>query len=174
MTGSKAAGMGAVAGIVGVAAMTLAEKLEQQFTGRPNSYVPAETLARLTHTAPRDGRHRLVLNWAMQWGQGALFGGLRGWMASRGLRGPMGSFMFMNARLLGDQTLENVTKAGAPPWTWPVDEQVIDLAHKAVYAFATGYAADRLIPGPRGIPAPVRPWSERDASHPDGRHHRGV
>lgn len=27
--------------------MTVAEKLEQQLTGRPNSYVPARTLARL-------------------------------------------------------------------------------------------------------------------------------
>ena len=38
---------GLLAGAVGVAAMTLAEKLEQALTGRPNSYVPAHTLERL-------------------------------------------------------------------------------------------------------------------------------
>ena len=43
--------------------------------------------------------------------------------------------MFMNARLLNDQSLENATGVGAPPWTWPKDEQVIDLLHKGVYAF---------------------------------------
>ncbi len=31
-----------------------------------------------------------------------------------------------------------------------MDEQVIDLLHKAIYAYATGAAADRLIEGPRG------------------------
>jgi hypothetical protein len=67
----------------------------------------------------------------------------------------------MNLRLANDQFLENATGAGAPPWTWPVDEQVIDLAHKAVYAFVAGYVADRMIEGPPGIPAPIRPWEER-------------
>jgi hypothetical protein len=94
--------------------MTLAEKLEQAFTKRPNSYVPAHTLERLL--------------------------GLR-----QGIRGPVGSFLHLNLRLLNDQTLENATGVGAPPWTWPVDEQVTDLLHKAIYAYATGAAADWLV-----------------------------
>jgi hypothetical protein len=73
----------------------------------------------------------------------------------------MGSFLFMNLRLANDQMFENATGAGAPPWTWPVDEQVLDLTHKGVYAFVTGYVADRLITAPAGIPAPMRPWRER-------------
>lgn len=31
--------------------------------------------------------------------------------------------------------------------TWPVSEQIIDLAHKALFAATTGYVADRLILG---------------------------
>jgi hypothetical protein len=54
----------------------------------------------------------------------------------------------MNLRLLNDQALENATGVGAPPWTWPVNEQVVDLLHKAVYAFATGAVADMLIEDP--------------------------
>ena len=104
---------------------------------------------------------RLWMNWAMHWGQGVLLGAVRGLMAERGLRGPVGSFMFMNLRLLNDQTLENATGVGAPPWTWPVDEQVIDLLHKAIYAFATGAVADRLVAGPAGVPAPRERWSAR-------------
>ena len=50
-------------------------------------------------------------------------------------------------RLLTDQTLENATGAGAPPWTWPADEQLIDVFHKATYAFVTGAVADRLVGG---------------------------
>jgi len=56
-----------------------------------------------------------------------------------GFRGPFTDFMFTGFRLLNDQSLENLTGAGAPPWTWPVNEQVIDIFHKGVFAFMTGY-----------------------------------
>jgi len=82
----------------------------------------------------------------MHWGQGILLGALRGLMAARGLRGPIGSFLFLNLRLLNDQTLENATGIGAPSWIWPADEQVIELLQKAIYAFVTGAVADRLVP----------------------------
>jgi hypothetical protein len=91
-----------------------------------------------------------------------LLGAARGVMAERGLRGPVGSLLFFTLRLLNDQTLENATGVGSPPWTWPVDEQVIDLTHKAIYAFATGAVADRLIAGPAGAPRPRLPWALRD------------
>jgi len=141
--------------------MTLGEKLEQSLTDRPNSYVPAETLGRLVSSTPRSSSGKLAMNWTMHWGQGILLGLVRGLMAEGGLRGPVGSFLFMNLRLLNDQTLENATGAGALPWTWPVDEQAIDLIHKGVYAFATGAVADYLIEGPPGIPEERKPWSER-------------
>ena len=149
---------GLTAGTAGVAAMTVAEKIEQAFTDRPNSYVPAHTLERLLRRRHRPDQERLWMNWAMHWGQGILLGAVRGLMAAHGLRGPVGSFMFMNLRLLNDQTLENATGVGAPPWTWPVDEQVLDLTHKGVYAFVTGAVADALIPGPPGLPAERRAW----------------
>jgi hypothetical protein len=150
---------GLAAGIAGVAAMTLAEKLEQAVTGRPNSFVPGQTLERLLGQPHRPDRERQVMNWTMHWGQGIAPGMVRAVMARQGLRGPIGSFMFLNLRLLNDQTLENATGVGAPPWTWPVDEQVIDLLHKAVYAFATGAIADRLVQAGR---------------HPDGNAGRGA
>jgi hypothetical protein len=157
----KSVGYGLLAGIAGVAAMTLGEKLEQAFTKRPDSYVPARTLESLTGTSTQSQTGELGMNWTMHWGQGILLGAVRGMMAEHGFRGPFGSFLLMNLRLLNDQTLENVTGVGAPPWTWPVDEQVIDLIHKGVYAFVTGAVADQLIEGPSGIPAPEKPWSER-------------
>ncbi len=156
---SRAAVRGLAAGLVGVAAMTAAEKLEQMFTHRPNSFVPGHTLERLLRSPRKPDEERLWLNWTMHWGQGILLGAVRGLMAERGIRGPVGSFLFMNLRLLNDQTLENVTGVGAPPWTWPVDEQVIDLLHKAIYAFATGAAADRLVAGPLRVPVMRRGWT---------------
>jgi len=141
----KIIGKGLVAGAAGVAAMTLAEKLEQLITKRPNSYVPAHTLERLLGLPEKPDRQRLGLNWAMHWGQGIAAGIIRALMARRGVRGPFASFMFTGVRLSIDQTLENATGVGAPPWTWPRDEQVIDVLHKAIYAFTTGALADRLV-----------------------------
>lgn len=158
MTG-KTVFYGLLAGAAGVAAMTLAEKIEQQLTKRPDSYVPAHTLERLLARPHKPDAERLGFNWAMHWGQGILLGVVRGLMAEGGLRGPVGSFMFTNLRLLCDQTLENATGVGAPPWTWPKDEQVIDLLHKGVYGFATGAVADMLINGPERHPVKRRGWT---------------
>jgi len=141
---------GALAGGAGVAVMTLGEKLEQAFTGRPNSYVPAHTLERLLGLPRKPDGQRLWLNWTMHYGQGIALGMVRAAMARGGVRGPVGSFILMNLRLLNDQTLENATGVGALPWTWPVEEQVIDLTHKGVFAFATGAITDRLVKGPDG------------------------
>jgi hypothetical protein len=148
---------GLVAGAVGVAAMTLAEKLEQALTGRPNSYVPGHTLERLLGLRRRPDSK--ALNWAMHWGQGILLGAARAVMAERGVRGPVGSFLFLNLRLINDQALENATGVGAPPWTWPIDEQVVDLLHKAIYAYTAGAVADRLVQ-PR-----VRPERKQSAHY---------
>ena len=140
--------IGLASGVAGVAAMTLGEKLEQAVTGRPSSFVPAHTLERLLGLPARPDRERLGLNWAMHWGQGIALGPVRAWMASRGLGGPFGSFLFLNLRLLNDQSLENATGVGAPPWTWPRDEQAVDVLHKAVYAFVAGAVADLLLGDP--------------------------
>jgi hypothetical protein len=154
---SKAALQGLLAGIAGVAAMTLAEKMEQLITKRPNSYVPAHTLERLLCLPAKQDKDSY--NWAMHWGQGILLGAIRGIMAKNGIRGPIGSFLFMNLRLLNDQALENATGVGALPWTWPKDEQVIDLLHKGIYAFVTGTVADSLIKGPKSAPDIRKGWT---------------
>jgi hypothetical protein len=158
---------GLVAGAVGVAAMTLGAKVEQALTHRPNSFVPAHTLERLLGLGFKPDAQRRGSNLAMHWGQGIALGTLRGVMAEGGLRGPWASAMFTVVRLTADQTQENITGVGAPPWTWPRDELIIDLLHKSIYGFVTGLVADRL-----ARPVPVWNQARRDRSDP--LHHRGV
>jgi hypothetical protein len=105
-----------VAGLAGVAAMTAAEKIEQRPTGRPNSYVPARTLGRLLRLSDAD-RGSWPGNMAMHWSNGVLLGAVRGVMSAANLRGPRASLMHAPLRLTWDQTLENLTGVGAPPWT---------------------------------------------------------
>jgi len=133
------------AGLVGVTMMTFSEKAEQLFTNRPNSLVPGETLGRLLSIQPQNPSQMWYLNMAMHYGQGAVAAVIRAAMSWTGVRGPFADFMFCGVRLLIDQTLENWTGVGALPWTWPVNEQVIDILHKAVYAFTTGYLLDKWI-----------------------------
>lgn len=130
---------------MGVAAMTVGEKVEQAFTQRPNSYVPARTLERLVGVRADNNTELLGLNMVMHYGQGATAAVIRAMMAWKGIRGPFADFMFIAIRLLIDQTLENWTGVGALPWTWPVEEQIIDILQKAVFAFTTGYFVDRWI-----------------------------
>jgi hypothetical protein len=142
----SAAARGAVAGLVGVAAMTAAEKLEQAATGRPNSYVPGRALVTLaTGSRPADHAQPMLANHAMHWGTGLLLGALRGVWAAIGLRGPRAHAAHTALRLSFDQTMENATGVGAPPRTWPHREQVVDVAHKAVYSLVTGLVAERLV-----------------------------
>jgi hypothetical protein len=106
--------------------------------------VPGRTLAHLTGLPDPDS-DRVTRNLAMHFGTAATAGILRAVMSAANLRGATASFLHTWVRLAIDQTLENGTGVGAPPPTWPRDELVVDVAHKAVYAFATGAAADALI-----------------------------
>ena len=142
----RAALRGSLAGLAGVAVMTLGEKAEQAITSRPDSYVPARTLTALATGRRLPGSDRpLVRNHLMHWGTGAAVGALRGIWAATGLRGWRASAWHTSIRLATDQTLENATGVGAPPWTWSRRDQVIDVTHKAVYSFVTGAVADRLV-----------------------------
>jgi hypothetical protein len=137
---------GMLAGAGGVAVMTLGERLEQAITKRPDSFMPAHTLERVLGLRRKPDRERRKLNMGMHVGQAILLGAWRGVMAEGGLRGPRASAMFTVIRLANDQTLENVTGQGAPPWTWPRDELIVDTAHKTLYALVTGALSDTLIP----------------------------
>jgi hypothetical protein len=140
----RAMWQGLVAGAAGAAVMTAAEKVEQRLTGRPDSFVPARVLARLTGGPQESGKQPRWRNLAMHYGQGAVVGVIRSVMAQSGLRGPWASGMFTVTRLTTDQILENATGVGAPPQTWPRRELAVDILHKTVYGFVTGAVADAL------------------------------
>ncbi len=137
---------GVAAGLAGVAAMTLAEKVEQRVTGRPNSYVPARTLLTLLGRHPEPNAQPLIWNHVMHWGTGAALGALRGVWSATGIRGARASLAHTVVRLATDQTLENATGVGAPPQAWPGKERRVDTLHKAIYSLVTGLVADRTVP----------------------------
>jgi hypothetical protein len=143
---ARACALGDAAGLAGVAAMTAGEKIEQALTKRPDSFVPARALLTLLGRHLGDDDQPPVWNDVMHWSTGALLGALRGVWSATGMRVPLANVWHTATRLAFDQTVENVTGAGAPPMSWPLQEQVIDVLHKAVYSVVTGIIADRWIP----------------------------
>lgn len=150
---TSAALRGAAAGAVGVTAMTLGEKLEQRVTGRPSSYVPGRTfLALLRHRQPETAQPFLA-NQSIHWGQGLLLGAVRGLWSEVGMRGPVWTGVHTVVRLALDQTLENTSRVGAPPRSWPRQELTVDVLHKGVYSTVTGWLSDRWVAEqPRPLP----------------------
>lgn len=142
--------------------MTLGEKVEQALTGRPGSQLPGRSVHRLVGDVDA-GKPSWAVNAGTHVGMAVGVGAVRGVMAFAGLRGPWSSAMFTVLRLTADQTVENWAGTGAPPWTWPRRELVIDVLHKAVYAFVTGAVADALA-GAAGTPP-----GERHARQVPGR-----
>jgi hypothetical protein len=127
--------------------MAIANQVEQAFTFRPVSYVPGRTIA--THFGLSDSfdRHPDILNHMHHFGMGLLTGPIRAIMSYYGIIGPVASFMHMGIRIMMDQVVENTAGVSALPWTWPINEQVIDCVHKGVYALVTGYICDRVVRG---------------------------
>ena len=70
-------------------------------------------------------------------------------MAYNGMTGPFASFIFMALRLTADEVLEYNARTTPLPWTLPIMDQTIDLLHKFIFAFVSGYVCDRMIQGVR-------------------------
>jgi len=141
----QAAAAGAAAGVAGAAVMAAGEKAEQAVTKRPDSFVPGRTLLSLAGRSVSETQRPVGANHAMHYMTGAALGALRGLWAATGIRGVRADLGHTIARLMTDQTLENLSGAGAPPRTWPRREQVVDYLHKAVYSLVTGTLTDRLV-----------------------------
>lgn len=149
--GSRAAGIagaavrGALAGLAGAGVMSVGEKVEQQLTSRPDSYVPARTLRTLLGRPTGEAERPPVWNHVMHYATGASLGALRGVWAVTGIRGAYANAWHAVVRLAVDQTLENGTGVGAPPTSWPRQELAVDLLHKTVFSVVTGIVVDRLV-----------------------------
>ncbi|KAI4155726.1 MAG: hypothetical protein L6R39_001178 [Caloplaca ligustica] len=144
----QAVAVGLGAGAIGVTAMTITNKLEQLVTGRPNSYVPGHTSGNLLGVSQRS-RTPDGLNHFHHWSMGLITAPVRAIMAYNGMTGPYASFIFMALRLTADEVLEYNAGVVPPPWTLPILDQTVDLLHKFVFSFVSGYVCDRMIRGVR-------------------------
>lgn len=127
--------------------MVLSSKLEQVFTNRPNSYVPRDTSANLLGLQHLRRAHPDLLNHTHHFGMALLTAPLRAVMSFYGVIGPVASLGFLLVRIATGQVFEISAGASAMPWTWPINEQWIDVGHKAIFATVVGYITDKFVRG---------------------------
>jgi hypothetical protein len=125
---AKGAAVGATTGLVGAAAMAAASTLEQHVTGRPDSYVPAHTLARALGLRNPD-RDSWARNMAMHHLAGATAGVVRGVMSAAKSPWAVG-----------------LVDARQPPSQLRPDNRERNRSRRATVDLATRRAPDRSLP----------------------------
>ena len=139
-----ALGRGAVAGVVGTAAMTVSERIEMRLTGRESSNVPAQVAERLTGFEPDTAAGEERLSQGVHWGHGVLMGAVRGAIGLTGARGASATALHYGVLWGGDAALYRALGIAPPPWAWEGSALATDLLHKGVHAAVTGVVYERL------------------------------
>jgi hypothetical protein len=138
-------GRGMVAGAVGTLAMTASQRLEMMATGRPGSQVPGKVGAHLAPAKDPDSQPDVAqLNTAVHWAHGITMGALRGALDVAGIHGTPASLTHFALVWGGDAALYQTLGIAKAPWKWTLGELTTDMAHKGLYAAATGATYEAL------------------------------
>ncbi len=136
-----AMGLGLLAGAVGTVALTLAEKIEIQISGREPSTVPGQVGAKVIGRDPQT--HPQVaerLNPVVHWAHGVSMGAVRGLLGFAGLSFLPATGVFFLVVWGGDVLLYRALGIAKLPWSWSGAELAGDLWGKGVYVVATSAA----------------------------------
>lgn len=140
------AGVGALAGLAGTAAMTVSSTVEAKIRGRGSSDTPAKAAGTVLGVQPKDDAGKTRFGVFVHWAYGTGWGTVRGLFDVTGLSGPGAAAAHLGAVWASEQVVLPATGASAPGWKWGATEIAIDLLHHAVYAGATSAAYEVLDP----------------------------
>ena len=144
MTSTPSLTKGALAGLIGTAAMTVAQTAEMRLTGREASLVPGHVASKLLRLEPKDEAALSRISISMHWAHGITMGTVRALVARTGLRGPGAAAAHFALMWSGDVMLYKTLGIARWPWQWTPAELAPDVVHKGIYAAATSAAYDRL------------------------------
>jgi len=140
-------GRGALAGLVGTAAMTVGQGIEMRLSGRPPSMVPGQVASKLLFLRPKK-KDLPKVSIRMHWAHGIAQGTMRALVGrTTGLRGPSAGAAHFGMMWSSDAVLYRVLGISPMPWRWTAAELVPDVLHKGLYAMVTSAAYERLRPG---------------------------
>jgi len=144
MTTTTSMAKGALAGLIGTAAMTAAQAAEMRVTGRKPSLVPGHVASKLMRLEPADDEALSRISIRMHWAHGMTMGTVRALIGRSGLEGPAAAAAHFALMWGGDVMLYKTLGIAPWPWQWSLEEMAPDVLHKGIYAAATGAAYDRL------------------------------
>ena len=135
---------GALAGLIGTAAMTAAQMAEMRMSGRSPSLVPGRVASKLLRLEP-DGEDAMSqVSTRMHWAHGMTMGAVRGLIGQGGLQGGRAAATHFALMWSGDVMLYKALGIASWPWQWSLEELAPDVLHKGIYAVVTSAAYDRL------------------------------
>jgi hypothetical protein len=137
-------GKGLFAGVVGTAAMTVSSNLEMKLSGRDASQTPAEAAEEVLKVQPEDEGSEARFSNLVHWGYGTAWGGVRGFLSSAGLSGPMATAAHLALVWGSEQVVLPTLDVSAPVFKYGSKATATDLLHHVVYATATGLAYSYL------------------------------
>jgi hypothetical protein len=138
---AASAGVGALAGLAGTAAMTISSTVEAKLRGRGSSDAPVTAAGTVLGVEPKNEQTKGRFGTLVHWGYGSGWGTVRGLLDTAGLHGAPAAAAHLGAVWAGEQVVLPATGASSPAWKWGVKEIGIDLFHHAVYAGATSAVA---------------------------------
>ena len=134
----------AVAGGVGTAAMTVAQRLEMRMTGRQGSDVPGQVAQGLTGIEPSDPQTQKLMSTGMHWAHGVSGGAARALIGQAGARGLPAAALLFGGLWAMDATLYRALGIADSPWRWSGQDLATDLLHKGLYAAVTSAVYESL------------------------------
>ena len=137
-----AIGRGLMAGLAGIAAMTLSQIVEMRITGREPSSSPGDAAARVIGIHLSGKADRLRFSNTVHWLYGSAWGIVRGVLALLGMTGwPATGLHFLLVWGTALLILPGL-KVAPPVAQWGVAGIAKDAFHHAVYAIAVGLTFD--------------------------------
>ncbi|WP_242919190.1 hypothetical protein [Pontibacter liquoris] len=140
----RAAGRGLLAGLAGTAAMTVAQLIEMQLTGREPSDTPYKAFSKVFGLKARNEEEKKKLSNLIHWGYGTSWGIPRGLLAAYGADGAAGTGAHF-AAVWGSELVMLPSLGVAEPVTkWGGKAIAQDVLFHLIYAVTTGLVADAL------------------------------
>ena len=144
MTATPSLAKGALAGLIGTAAMTAAQLAEMRLTGRAPSLVPGQVASKLLRLEPKDDAGLSRISIRMHWAHGVTMGTVRDLLGRAGLRGPGAAAVHFALMWSGDAMLYKAFGIAPWPWQWSLEELAPDVLHKAINVAVTSAAYEAL------------------------------
>lgn len=146
---SGAFGHGILAGLIGTVAITAAQMIEMKISKREMSNAPVQAAGKVIGFKPdceeeKECANKEKLNNLVHFSYGTSWGEARALISSFGLKGWKASLLHFGAIWGAALVMLPSLKVAPPPTKWGVPAIAKDAFFHLVYAFAAGFAYDRV------------------------------